>query len=118
MGFMIPVAERFTAEEAAEYTAHEFDDREPEDFEAGWYSRLSAPGYMDATDWMGPYATADEALREVMEFYEVDENGGELPEEEPDRCGECGEYWPCSVQKNRESYRPDVVVMHTIKRGN
>jgi len=30
-------------------------------------------------------------------------------------CGECGEEWPCSVQRNRKMYRPDVSVMHTRK---
>lgn len=46
--------------------------------EAGWYSRLSAPGYMDATNWHGPYKTSDEALKQVMDFFEVDENGDSL----------------------------------------
>lgn len=41
----------------------------------GWHGCLTAPGYMDRTDWHGPYATAEEALKAVMEFYEVDENG-------------------------------------------
>ena len=28
----------------------------------GWYSRLSAPGYLDCTDWSGPFTTEQEAL--------------------------------------------------------
>lgn len=47
----------------------------------GWYSHLSAPGYMDQTDWHGPYSSADEALKAVMDFYEVDENGDSLDDE-------------------------------------
>jgi hypothetical protein len=41
----------------------------------GWYSRLSAEGFLDATDWMGPYNTEEKAGKAIMEFYEVDENG-------------------------------------------
>lgn len=44
----------------------------PEDTEietvTGFFCRLSAPGYMDCTDWSGPYATdaaANEALTEM-----------------------------------------------------
>jgi hypothetical protein len=44
----------------------------------GWFANLSANGYMDQTDYMGPYDSAEEALKEVMDFYEVDENGDDL----------------------------------------
>ena len=71
MGFMVPVTEYFFEQDVIEYGIC----AEGGDPEAGWYARLSAPGYLDATDWHGPYKTSDEALREVMEFYEVDENG-------------------------------------------
>jgi hypothetical protein len=27
----------------------------------GWFCRLSAPGYMDCTEWSGPYETEQEA---------------------------------------------------------
>ena len=27
----------------------------------GWYGRLSAPGYLDCTDWSGPYQSEQEA---------------------------------------------------------
>jgi hypothetical protein len=47
----------------------------------GYFSNLSASGYMDQTDYMGPYDTAEEALKEVMDFYEIDENGDDLNEE-------------------------------------
>ena len=74
MGFMKPVAEYLSAQDVIDF---EIFDEEicSEGPEAGWYSRLSAPGYLDATDWHGPYKTSDEALREVMHIYEVDENG-------------------------------------------
>ena len=31
----------------------------------GWAARLSAPGYLDCTDWMGPYTSEAEALAEL-----------------------------------------------------
>jgi hypothetical protein len=36
---------------------------------AGWYSRLSAPGYLDCTDWIGPFDTEDEAFESLYETY-------------------------------------------------
>lgn len=44
----------------------------------GWYGRLSAPGYLDCTDWQGPYETEDEAIKALCDQYDVDENGDEL----------------------------------------
>jgi hypothetical protein len=41
----------------------------------GWYARLSAPGYLDATEWHGPFDTEAEALASVKEMFEVDDNG-------------------------------------------
>lgn len=37
----------------------------------GWCGRMSAPGYMDSTEWMGPYDTAAEARRAVIEQFEL-----------------------------------------------
>lgn len=34
----------------------------------GWYSRFSAPGYLDCTDWSGPWPTEGEALAELAEL--------------------------------------------------
>lgn len=85
MAFMQPTADYFSADEAREYTQWEGMseiDIEDHDPGAGWYGYLSAPGYLDRTDYMGPFDAADEAIKAVMEFYEVDENGDELPEEE------------------------------------
>ena len=44
----------------------------------GWYGRLSAPGYLDCTDWQGPYPTTEEALDSIKEQYECDNNGDDL----------------------------------------
>ncbi len=41
----------------------------------GWFARLSASGYMDATDWQGPYKTEKAALDAVKDHYEVDDEG-------------------------------------------
>lgn len=46
----------------------------------GWFARLSAPGYMDATDWQGPYKTEKAALDAVKDLYEVDDYGDDLDE--------------------------------------
>jgi hypothetical protein len=46
----------------------------------GWYARLSAPGYLDCTDWTGPYETEDAALDAVKEDHDVDDNGDDLSE--------------------------------------
>lgn len=60
--FMQPFAEYITAEEAGD-SANKMNDN-PQ-----WYSRLSAPGYLDCTDWQGPYETEDEALEALYETY-------------------------------------------------
>lgn len=49
--------------------------------EEGWYGRLSAPGYLDCTEWDGPYKTEKEAIASVMDLYEVNEDGNDLGDE-------------------------------------
>ena len=44
----------------------------------GWFARLSAPGYMDATDWLGPYESEKEAAEEVMSLFDCDEDGNDI----------------------------------------
>jgi hypothetical protein len=44
----------------------------------GWYARLNAPGYMDQTDWIGPFESAEKALQAVKDEFEVDDNGDEV----------------------------------------
>jgi hypothetical protein len=40
-----------------------------EDETRGWLVRLSAPGYMDCTDWMGPFETEEEAVQAIVDAY-------------------------------------------------
>lgn len=61
--FMVPVAEFFAQGEL------ELEDEDGNEYGAGWYARLSAPGYMDATEWSGPFGTEDEALEALYEMY-------------------------------------------------
>lgn len=76
--FMVPVAEYLTESEAAEYILGEEVHHTDDDDElpgAGWYGRLSAPGYLDCTEWQGPFTRAWMAIREVCRTYDVDVNG-------------------------------------------
>jgi hypothetical protein len=41
----------------------------------GYFARLSAPGYMDCTEWDGPHETREAALLSVREMYDVDADG-------------------------------------------
>lgn len=52
-------------------TAAEEYNVEPEDVvtESGWYARLSAPGYLDCTEWSGPFDTEEEAIEELKEMH-------------------------------------------------
>ena len=55
---------------------------------AGWFARLSAPGYMGCTDWMGPYNSEREAKADLHFIYDVcSECCGSL---DGDTCTECG----------------------------
>lgn len=47
-----------------------------------WWCRLSAPGYMDCTDWSGPYETVEEARAAIVEMFEVDPDSGDEIEQE------------------------------------
>lgn len=44
------------------------DDEEPGDG-SGWYSRLSAPGYLDCTEWSGPYPTRYVAMESLFNMF-------------------------------------------------
>jgi len=44
---------------------------------SGFFARLSAPGYLDCTEWSGPFETYEEAQQWVEEFYQVDPETGE-----------------------------------------
>ena len=39
----------------------------------GWFARLSAPGYLDSTDWMGPFKTEEEAIQALKDQYGDDD---------------------------------------------
>lgn len=43
----------------------------------GWWARLGAPGYMDATEWSGPFNSKPEAKAFVRDFYDVDPYTGD-----------------------------------------
>lgn len=45
-------------------------EKDTED-EQGYCGRLSAPGYMDCTDWLGPFETPREAREAILETHEV-----------------------------------------------
>lgn len=64
MPFMLISTAEFSQAEAREYT----DNPEAR---AGWYSRLSAPGYMDCTDWDGPYPTESEAAQACADTFDI-----------------------------------------------
>lgn len=38
----------------------------------GWFARLSAPGYLDSTDWSGPFPSEAAALAHLEEMYGED----------------------------------------------
>lgn len=42
-----------------------------------WFYRLSAPGYMDATDWTGPFPTLADARADCAHTWEVDPDTGD-----------------------------------------
>lgn len=35
----------------------------------GYFARLSAPGYMDCTEWDGPFKSISEASRHLVDMY-------------------------------------------------
>lgn len=66
--------------------------------ERGFYARLSAPGYLDCTDWQGPYASETEARTDLASTHDVCPNCWEDCWETDDECIEvCSE---CEEQHN------------------
>jgi hypothetical protein len=43
----------------------------------GWFARLSAPGYLDCTEWGGPFDTAFDARQYIVDTYDVDATTGD-----------------------------------------
>lgn len=60
-GFMNPDVQEFLEGEL------ETDDGEPN--AAGVYCRLSAPGYLDCTEWSGPFDTEEDAVADLLRTY-------------------------------------------------
>ena len=71
--FMVPQCEYFDTAEANEFVGMQADD--DTDAEPGWYARLTAPGYLDCTDWRGPYPSAFRAVRDLCRTFDVDLDG-------------------------------------------
>jgi hypothetical protein len=46
-------------------------------YEGKWFCHLSANGYMDQTEWTGPFDTEDEAREYIVYIYEVDPDTGD-----------------------------------------
>lgn len=61
------------------------------ELQRGWCARYSANGYLDCTDWCGPYATEDEALRACREMYGDDEDEEDDEDEDYDQNDEFGD---------------------------
>ena len=43
----------------------------------GWFARLSASGYLDCTDWGGPFTSEEIARDYIADNYDVDPDTGE-----------------------------------------
>ena len=71
--FMVPACEYFETDEAKELNKQLEDGGYEEG--AGWFHRLTAPGYLDCTEWSGPFPTFYRCLRSCLLWYEIDLNG-------------------------------------------
>ena len=61
------------------------DESVVETYKDKWFYMLSASGYMDRTDWSGPYDSEDEARAALSEEYDCDpDTGDDLDDEEDD----------------------------------
>jgi len=67
--------------------------------ETGWFCRLSAPGYLDCTDWTGPFPTRHEAEAFIRDTYNVD----------PDTGTDLDEAWEAA----RENRKPTITIDRT-----
>jgi len=67
-GFMVPDVNYFHGDpETGSFL--EPNDPRHEDARPGFYHRLSAPGYMDCTDWSGPFDTEEAAVADLLSTY-------------------------------------------------
>ena len=58
----------------ADYVEGEVLGDDPIEVKEGWLARLSAPGYMDCTDW-NVFDTEEEAVQGLKDLYGDDEEG-------------------------------------------
>lgn len=61
-------------------------------------ARLSMPGYLDATEWCGPYTSAREALADVWTQHGCPACGS-------DDVGREGDTWKCAACQHAEGVR-------------
>lgn len=59
-----------------EIGTHDEDREDGCTIEGKWWCRLSAPGYMDCTDWDGPFDTEQAARNAIVEAFDVDPDTG------------------------------------------
>ena len=56
----------------------------------GYVARMSAPGYMDCTEWSGPFRSVAEAIADLAESFDICPVCGEdLAFDEEDECPTC-----------------------------
>lgn len=60
------------------------DDVVDETITGKFFARLSAPGYLDATDWIGPYDSEKEARESLAELFGTDDDETDETEEGDD----------------------------------
>jgi len=60
----------------------EYDHGKETDRQTGWFYRLSASGYLDCTEWTGPFETEDEAREALSAEFDCDPDTGDDFEDE------------------------------------
>ena len=66
----------------------DYIEGDPASFERveGWFARLSAPGYMDATEWSGPFDTEKDSREDIEKCWEVDGKRYKYPQQLSSAC--------------------------------
>ena len=64
-GFMTPQIERLQVHPDSDYLEEMGEDPN----QPGFYCRLSASGYLDCTDWSGPFQSEEEAVADLLQTY-------------------------------------------------
>lgn len=65
LGFMTPEVDHFQTSPDADYLEKMGEDADL----PGFYCRLSASGYLDCTEWSGPFDTMEEAMADLITTY-------------------------------------------------